>query len=500
MVPKIEGLSPADLVLRRTGSQCLKLFWLAAAVLVLAMQAAPASAQTLGGSCATGYSADQISVVENNIVVCNTSQVWQNLLGAPAADPNGSIAIGANSLANVTTGAYNNAIGYESMMGTSATPLTGNYNVAFGDLALRAIQGTTQFNTAVGYEALESNTTGGKNIATGAAASSANTTGSANVAVGYAALNLNSTGSGDTALGGYALLSNTTSPNDALGYDAGYYITTGSHNIALGYEAMRGISATPVTGSYNTVVGNSALYQAQGAANDNTTLGYESGYGVTTGTDNTLVGYEAGYGVIGNYNIIIGEDPNSAITSGSSNILIGNSLMKATNTSSNQLDIADTIFANLSSGNVGIGTSTYSGGGLTVNGQTYSNAFLPTSDARLKKNVQPLENSLQKIAALRGVTYDWREPAERSFGKDMSLDTGRHQMGVIAQEVEQVYPDIVLTSPNGLKTVNSDALIGPLIEAVKTLKRQNEALMAAVALLYLGLTVLFSMYLRQRVS
>ena len=84
---------------------------------------------------------------------------------------------------------------------------------------------------------------------------------------------------------------------------------------------------------------------------------------ITTGTDNTLVGYDSGVGVTGSHNIILGEDPSSAITSGSSNILIGNSLSHVTNTSSNQLDIGDTIYGTLGGG----GTLTLAGA-LTVTG------------------------------------------------------------------------------------------------------------------------------------
>jgi hypothetical protein len=106
---------------------------------------------------------------------------------------------------------------------------------------------------------------------------------------------------------------------------------------------MQGTSANPLTGSYNTAVGDSALTAITTGADDNTVLGYKAGYAVTGGTDNTLVGYAAGLGVTGNSNIILGEDPSSAITSGSSNILIGNSLTKVTNSTNSQIDIGDTI-------------------------------------------------------------------------------------------------------------------------------------------------------------
>ena len=66
-----------------------------------------------------------------------------------------------------------------------------------------------------------------------------------------------------------------------------------------------------------------------------------------------------------------------------------------------------------------------------------------------------------------------------------------------AQNVEQVYPEAVETmGTTGVKSVNYNMLMAPMIEAVKTLKRQNEAIMAAVALLYVGLAVLFVLHMR----
>lgn len=101
-----------------------------------------ASAQTLGGAC-TGspYSADEISVVKNNIVVCNTSSVWQSLLGAPAADPNYSVALGANSLANLTSGTNNTALGYD----TGPTLTTGSSNILIGSGADVPAASTSSF-------------------------------------------------------------------------------------------------------------------------------------------------------------------------------------------------------------------------------------------------------------------------------------------------------------------------------------------------------------------
>ncbi|WP_163834667.1 tail fiber domain-containing protein [Spartinivicinus ruber] len=91
------------------------------------------------------------------------------------------------------------------------------------------------------------------------------------------------------------------------------------------------------------------------------------------------------------------------------------------------------------------------------------------SDQNLKKNVTPINSSLNKIAHLNGATFQWK--------KDESI-------GVIAQDVEKVFPELVhnikVTDKNGaevtLKQVNYAGLVGVLIEAVKELKQENKKL------------------------
>jgi hypothetical protein len=242
----------------------------------------------------------------------------------------------------VTTGgvesaAFDNAGNFDITNATNTS--TGAYQI--NGTSILALPDKDTTSIAVGKSAL--------------AAQSA--TGSGNTAVGDLALATTTNGADSTAVGYQALNQATGSPNTAMGFDALEWATSGASNTALGNLAMAGTSANPLTGNYNTAIGDSALTAITAAAADNTVLGYKAGYAVTGGTDNILVGYKAGLGVTGSHNIILGEDPSSAITSGSSNILIGNSLTKITNTSSQQLDIADAIFANLSNGYVGIETN-----------------------------------------------------------------------------------------------------------------------------------------------
>ena len=107
--------------------------------------------------------------------------------------------------------------------------------------------------------------------------------------------------------------------------------------------------------------------------------------------------------------------------------------------------------------------------GVTANNVT-SAWYSTYSDRRWKKDIKTLDNSLDKIATLRGVSYQWRQ--EQFPNKNFSDGT---QLGVIAQEIETVFPELVHTDKKGYKSVQYSNIVAPLIEAIKTLKHQNEA-------------------------
>lgn len=134
------------------------------------------------------------------------------------------------------------------------------------------------------------------------------------------------------------------------------------------------------------------------------------------------------------------------------------------------------IFVSLANSNVGIGTTTTTyklnvGGdinsstALRVNGTQVctSAGCTSSSDERLKENIRPLENALEKILQLNGVEYDYIDKVK--FGD-------KHQIGIVAQEVEKVFPEVVVPDEkSGFKSVAYDHLVAPLIEAVKSLAR-----------------------------
>ncbi len=111
-----------------------------------------------------------------------------------------------------------------------------------------------------------------------------------------------------------------------------------------------------------------------------------------------------------------------------------------------------------SANNIGIGTSNPGQkldvvGNANISGNVTAAGYFHSSDATLKRNIQTA-SGLSTIEKLRGVTFTWKESGEKAAG-------------VIAQEVEKVLPEAVQTDKQGLKSVDYDQLIAPLIEAVK---------------------------------
>lgn len=123
----------------------------------------------------------------------------------------------------------------------------------------------------------------------------------------------------------------------------------------------------------------------------------------------------------------------------------------------------------LSSGDVGIGkvNPTYKldvSGDINSSGSVRSVGVALTSDIRYKRDIHELDGSLEKVLNLRGVSYDWRQTEfpEKNF-------SARRQIGLIAQEVEAEFPELVETDRDGYKSVNYPAMVAPIIEAIREL-------------------------------
>ena len=119
-----------------------------------------------------------------------------------------------------------------------------------------------------------------------------------------------------------------------------------------------------------------------------------------------------------------------------------------------------------STGNLGIGTTNATSkltvsGDLLITGVITATDFNSASDIRLKENIQKIDNPIDKIIKIDGVTFDWKSDSKPS-------------MGVIAQNIEEVLPQLV--NGEDSKTVNYNGIIGLLVECVKNQQKQIDDL------------------------
>ena len=360
-----------------------------------------------------------------------------------------NVSLGSGALFYNTTGNNNTASGHNALHKNT----TGNHNTASGYAALRS--NTAGYaNTASGFEALRFNTTGDYNTASGHNALHKNTTGNHNTASGYEALHKNTTGNNNTASGLYALSYNTTGNNNtASGYKA-LYFNKGKENTAIGASALEKNN----TGYWNAAVGYHALWK-------NTSGKYNTGLGTaalrnnTTGTENTGIGFRAGAKNNGSGNIFIGHEAgyNNRYRNVSNKLLIANGKQSA------NLLISGDFFTH----EVNINGDLHASGNLTQN-----------SDERLKKDIQPLTHALDAILQLQGKTYRWKE--DTTFAN-------KQDIGLVAQDVEKVFPELVAENEQGYKGIAYSKLTAVLIEAIKeqqnqitTLQQENQQLKSAM--------------------
>jgi len=121
-------------------------------------------------------------------------------------------------------------------------------------------------------------------------------------------------------------------------------------------------------------------------------------------------------------------------------------------------------------------SSTVATGALTVTGSITATGDITafsTSDARLKTNVETINNALDKVASLRGITYSWNEMGLSSFDVEpvppYLMD---REVGLIAQEVQEVLPEVVVTRTNGYLAMRYERVVPLLVEAIKELRQQ----------------------------
>jgi hypothetical protein len=224
------------------------------------------------------------------------------------------------------------AIGRTGNVGIGTISPEAILEVAGGDAIINDLSvgkggGSHLANSALGFSALASNTTGIYNTAVGNATLFNNESGEKNSAFGFRALFSNTSGHANTANGMWALFSNTTgSSNVANGVGALYHNTDRSNLVAIGDSALfnNGLSATfPFEAHDNTAVGSKALY-ANTKGYQNSAMGFKALYNNTTGYSNTATGFQALYNnTTGFSNTAIGHNVLNSNTTGFYNVAIG---------------------------------------------------------------------------------------------------------------------------------------------------------------------------------
>jgi hypothetical protein len=382
------------------------------------------------------------------------------------------------------------------------------------DGGLNIGQNTTGRNIYLGYRSGQANTTGMYNLFAGACSGAANTTGGNNVFLGYGTGNTNTTGNHNWFSGFNSGFNNTTGNQNFFGGTySGTNNTTGSDNQFIGYYS--GLVNT--TGSQNLFLG-SYSGQSNTTGSANTALGYNSGPDATypnlsnatavganvslTQSNTVVLGNGANVGIgtsapAGGLHVTTGNGGVAGSTTSTANAgavlsgaagqppyleLRGSSLSTSTGITP-YIDFAENNTVDFTTRLRSIGgvlnvEGTGGGGGLLfrVNGSIQATNVTFTSDRRFKTNIRPLGSALAGILALRGVRYEWN-----ALGVQHGGTAGAGQVGLIAQEVEAIYPELVSTDAQGYKAVNYAQLTPVLIEAIKELKAENDALQAQVA-------------------
>jgi hypothetical protein len=364
-----------------------------------------------------------------------------------------NIAIGFDAADTLTTGSFNVAIGTDSlgaagsgvanniMIGyNTGSGLTGDGNVGIGHTAFDAA-GDRDDCVAIGNGALTAATTGSHNIAIGTSALGSATDAHSNVAIGFLAASSLVTGS-----------PYETRNNVAIGREALELQATQEDNVAIGYLAMH--AGNSPSNSQNTIVGSQAFPDAGFAGYGNTGLGFSSGQSVTSGLHNVLIGRQAGNNITtGDENICMGYLARPSAVGGTGQVVIAYNLAGKGN----------------STGLFGGASGVYNEGNTT--------AWQTVSDIRIKKNISDNKIGLDAINKIKIKNFEYRTEDEiTELPKESVIKKEGNQVGVIAQEIQEILPDLVKEQTTGCLSVNSDNLTWYLINAVQELSAEIKEL------------------------
>ncbi|MEY2538350.1 MAG: hypothetical protein QOG67_2090 [Verrucomicrobiota bacterium] len=342
------------------------------------------AATSVTGKALTNFSSTTGTITASDSVLSAIDKLYGNdALKAPLASPTftGGITLSSGVINIPATSSATN--GVIQMAGTPIISAPGTKNVFLGNGAGNFTLSGTGQNTGVGYQAMQSVTTGFQNTATGYQALSSNTAGQRNTVMGAQAASLTTTGVDNTAIGFFALANNTDgSDSTALG-DGALNNVVGTNNIGIGFGAGQFLNA----GSNNIYLGTPG--------------------GLQTESNTIRIGTTSG-----------GNSHTAAFIAGISGATLSPS--------------GTAVFIN-SNGQLG-----------TIN-----------SSRRFKTDIKPMDDASDVLLSLRPVTFRYKPEIDAK---------GIPQFGLIAEEVAEVCPDLVIHDNKGeIQTVRYEQVNAMLL-------------------------------------
>jgi hypothetical protein len=329
-----------------------------------------------------------------------------------------------------------------SAWGSDDTTNNTLYGLSAGNLTM-----TGEFNTFIGYASGNANTSGYNNAFLGAYAGNINSTGHDNTFLGHEAGSYNTTGYNNTYIGSYA----------------GYFNDSGIGNVFIGYNA-----------GYNETTSNK-LY-IDNSDTDTPLIYGEFDTNIVTVHGNLGIGTKVPVRqlhVVGDQAVFRMDRPADTaafmlVRTDAGGTPLKTFVVGANASGSNS---GSFVINDLGTAVSGAGTRRLTidnNGNATFTNSVYALSFVPTSSIAYKTNVKTFENALETVKKLRGVRFDWK-------------DSNKASVGLIAEEVENVVPEVVAHEGKRVTGLNYDSLVGVLVEAVKEQQKLIEAQKETVA-------------------